>query len=148
MVLTRRIWRVTITDDFFSLLLHKGYTGRSRYLNSITKQRKNNGYSRWKQLPSRVSLGSCGKAVYSSTFHFSTLLVHSAVPGTATTSLAHTCMTYLHDKEHIPLLRGTFRAWPLERLNFVESRATDENFARNLGISQIGLLNRCVSSVV
>ena len=54
----------------------------------------------------------------------------------------------MHDKEHIPLLRGTFRALPLERLNFVESRATDENFVRNLGISHIGLLNRCVSSVV
>ena len=92
------------------------------------------------------ALGVAGKQ-YSSTFHFSTLLVHSAVPGTAT-SLAYTCMTYMHDKEHIPLLRGTFRALPLERLNFVESRATDENLARNLGISQIGLLNRCVSSVV
>ena len=54
----------------------------------------------------------------------------------------------MHDKEHIPLLRGTFRTLPLERLNFVESQATDKNFARNLGISQIGLLNRCVSSVV
>ena len=79
-------------------------------------------------------------------FHFSTLLVHSAVPGTA--SLAYTCMTYMHDKERIPLIRGTFRALPLERLNFVESRATDENSVRNLGISHIGLLNRCVSSVV
>ena len=36
------------------------------------------------------------------------------------------CMT--HDEEHIPLLRGTFRALTLERLKFVESRATDENF--------------------
>ena len=54
-------------------------------------------------------------------------------------------MTYIHDKEHISLLRGTFRALPLERLNFVESRATDENFVQ---ISHIGLLNRCVSSVV
>ena len=89
--------------------------------------------------------GVAGKQ-YSSTYHFSTLLVHSVVPGTA--SLAYTCMTYMHDKEHIPLLRGTFRALPLERLNFVESRATDENFVRNLGISHIGLLNRCVSSVV
>ena len=34
--------------------------------------------------------GVAGKQ-YSSTFHFSTLLVHSAVPGTA--SLAYTCMT-------------------------------------------------------
>ena len=34
--------------------------------------------------------GVAGKQ-YSSTFHFSTLVVHSAVPGTA--SLAYTCMT-------------------------------------------------------
>jgi hypothetical protein len=48
--------------------------------------------------------------------------------GTSTTTVVYPkCMT--HDEEHIPLLRGTFRALPLERLKFVESRATDENFA-------------------
>ena len=91
--------------------------------------------------------GVAGKQ-YSSTLSFQYFTYTQCGTRYSWSSLYHTCMTYMHDKEHIPLLRGTFRALPLERLNFVESRATDENFARNLGISQVGLLNRCVSSVV
>ena len=101
--------------------------------------------------PMLVYAGSCGKAVLVLKYMYSEYILYQYFTCTqcgTTTVVSYTCMTYMHDKEHILLLRGTFRALPLERLNFVESRATDKNFVRNLLISHIGLLNICVTSVV